>query len=95
MLCMAPSGVDPDIVEKYLRLLHYFGAVFRLSFRHPDKMHFEDADRELIKEYLNGTFEATEEAVEKEELSSNHWQTDAEPLERLHESNRAQEHQEL
>ncbi|KAH7703107.1 hypothetical protein AAVH_29727, partial [Aphelenchoides avenae] len=80
--------VRPDIVEKYLRLLHYFGAVFRLSFRDPERMHFDDADCELVTDYLHGTFEDNGEAVGKEELSSEHWQTDADSLERMLEQKR-------
>ncbi|KAH7660511.1 hypothetical protein AAVH_43705, partial [Aphelenchoides avenae] len=84
----------PDVVEKYLRLLHYFGAVFRLSFRHPERMHFEDEDRDLVIDYLGGTFEDNREPVEKGELSPKQ-QTNAESLVRILEQKRAKQDQEL
>ncbi|KAH7666484.1 hypothetical protein AAVH_43155, partial [Aphelenchoides avenae] len=84
----------PDTVEKFfLRLMHYFGAVFQLSFRQPERIHFEDAHRDLVIDYLHVKFETTVEAIEKGDPSSKHWQTDAESLERILEPEQAREHQ--
>lgn len=40
--------------------MRYIAAVFRLAFRQPDRMNFEDAEVELVVEYIERAFRETQ-----------------------------------
>lgn len=59
-------------------------------------MRYEDSDRQLVLEYLDGTLRDFLQALEKGEWEPKHWPADAESHERIMEWNEArEEHQEL
>lgn len=52
------SSFSPELIANVHRLQRFFGALFRLSFRHPEKMHYEDSERQVVVEYTQQTFRA-------------------------------------
>lgn len=86
-LCYVPADAEPAIIEKLLRSMRYSAAIFRLSFRQPDRMHIEDAERELVAEYIEESLRETRQG-ETSDVA-------AEILARIREWNRDREHHEL
>ncbi|KAH7718132.1 hypothetical protein AAVH_14460 [Aphelenchoides avenae] len=52
VLCFMPADAEPSLFEDLIRTQRYAIALFRLTFRRPQKMHFEDSERVLVEEYI-------------------------------------------
>lgn len=79
-------------IDNFIRTARYFAALFRLSFRHPEKMHYEDWERELVVEYIEQSFKITRDGIEKGEFSMKYWKSAVESLDRIQKWNKQRKH---
>lgn len=75
--------------------MRYFSALFRLSFRHPEKMHYADSDRDLVVDYLERTFRVTREFIGKGLYPAEYAEVAVEAVQRMKEWKQSRAHQEL
>ncbi|KAH7712862.1 hypothetical protein AAVH_19811 [Aphelenchoides avenae] len=87
VLRFLPADPEPITVENLVRAMRYAIAVFRLFFRHANRMHFEEAEWELVVEYIHVTFRHT--------MKAENWKPVAEALGRIKEWKLSKDRQEL
>ncbi|KAH7728095.1 hypothetical protein AAVH_04339, partial [Aphelenchoides avenae] len=59
-----------DDVQELNRVQLYSNAVFRLAYRHPEKMDYKDWERKVVVAFIQRTIQGDRERVEKGLLSA-------------------------
>lgn len=82
----------PADINELIRIQRYSAAVFRLSFRDSDKMHYEESERKVVTAFLKRSIEVAQSNVEKGLLPA---KALADELARIQKWKRDRERQEL
>ncbi|KAH7713696.1 hypothetical protein AAVH_18974 [Aphelenchoides avenae] len=92
MLSLVAIDPRPADINELIRIQRYSAAVFRLSFRDSDKMHYEESERKVVTAFLKRSIEVAQSNVEKGLLPA---KALADELARIQKWKRDRERQEL